>query len=863
MRTRNYDYIVVGSGSSGSALASVLATKGSTLLIERGANHTSFPQSMYRQGWPQIAVLALDRLQIEGSGHWTGTANVLGGGSALNAAVCWRGERKIFEELGFDLEKVEEKFKFLEDRICYETENTEVSQAVVDAWESLGFPFVNTSSGLASWAETSLPHPFVQRSRSILPPTQKRMPASSLYEHTFPDQESSILDAGNLTVYLLTKAKRVLFSDAKEAVGVEVISPAGEFSVYVRKSGMIFLCAGVFETPKLLMLSGIGPRGILNNFGIKVIHENEEVGRNLIDRKEVNVAFPLSRPINGDDIEMLDIAAIGDSYWASVIHKHSIPWGNAMQGCLTCAPINRTKSCFEQMFGALMSYGSGMESIGLPVYVSQRYPRTRGHISLSSSDYNDPPRVFDGWTTDFDLLSSDAKYDLDILKTGMIDLVLNAMNNTTLLESFGFPSRSSGIFPLEFLSSDINGSYFDTTKTVFDSCTFSETYLSSNKCLSWDTCFPSFPTLSKNDTVLEKSLFELLSSSQHASSTCKVGYVVDKKTLAVRGVQGLYIADLSVVASPIDIHPMMTAMTIGLVLGDSIKSIPIEEYDEFPVTLSIIFIAFVGCLLMFWLKIKSSKTEDIEEVESEKRPNGMSRASIRDIFTSMKAVPQQRARDLVALNTDKPLEGNLIEDNGEVIETTCLMSWSDVSCTYESGRGDNKKSVTTLFNNFGSMNEGEVTAIMGPSGAAKSTLLDILSGRKSLGKVEGSFSLFGSRHNISVDGLEKLGAQIQASSVYIPQQEYFYPTQTCEEAILFQVNMKFGRGDMKERRKFMSACLSIVGLPPLKFASRIIGGELAGGITIRGLSGGERKRLALACTLALKPKMMFIDELTR
>ena len=55
----------------------------------------------------------------------------------------------------------------------------------------------------------------------------------------------------------------------------------------------------------------------------------------------------------------------------------------------------------------------------------------------------------------------------------------------------------------------------------------------------------------------------------------------------------------------------------------------------------------------------------------------------------------------------------------------------------------------------------------------------------------------------------------------------------------------------------------IVGLESEAYASRKIGGGLAGGVMVRGLSGGERKRLALASVLALKPKMLFIDELTR
>ena len=164
------------------------------------------------------------------------------------------------------------------------------------------------------------------------------------------------------------------------------------------------------------------------------------------------------------------------------------------------------------------------------------------------------------------------------------------------------------------------------------------------------------------------------------------------------------------------------------------------------------------------------------------------------------------------------------------------------------------------------MREGEVTAIMGPSGASKSTLLDILAGRKSVGAIGGTFSVLGRSFNISGgrrEGLEQLGKSIQGISAYIPQQEYFYPTQTCEEAIRFSTNMKFGRASLKESTAFIHACLDVVGLEAEAFASRKIGGELAGSVMIRGLSGGERKRLALASVLALKPKMIFIDELTR
>lgn len=91
----------------------------------------------------------------------------------------------------------------------------------------------------------------------------------------------------------------------------------------------------------------------------------------------------------------------------------------------------------------------------------------------------------------------------------------------------------------------------------------------------------------------------------------------------------------------------------------------------------------------------------------------------------------------------------------------------------------------------------------------------------------------------------------------------FFPNQTPEEAVEFVANLKLGRdergNDMRKHR--IDQILDLVGIPKAT-RKRSIGGILAGGLVIRGLSGGERKRLALACAIAMKPKILFLDEIT-
>jgi len=91
----------------------------------------------------------------------------------------------------------------------------------------------------------------------------------------------------------------------------------------------------------------------------------------------------------------------------------------------------------------------------------------------------------------------------------------------------------------------------------------------------------------------------------------------------------------------------------------------------------------------------------------------------------------------------------------------------------------------------------------------------------------------------------------------------FFPNQTPEEAVKFVANLKRGKDERgyEVRKKRVNQILDLVGIPHAA-RKRAIGGTLAGGVVIRGVSGGERKLLALACTIAMKPKLLFLDEIT-
>ena len=897
----NFDFIIVGGGSSGSVLASELASKGPTLLIERGTNNSAYPQSKLRQGWPQISAIATKQSKNHGSGHWLGTPEILGGGSALNAGVCWRGQMSIFDSLGFEREDVEKTFKHLEERLCVSNEqvNNTFLQAFSEAWEELGYTLMNNASlSGTTWTQHQNASRTVRLARTVLPTQDTRRPASQLFDTPFSYsdeqmlisnedyEQPSTLSQGNLTVFLSTTAKRIIFN-GEVAVGINISSPAGDASVYVRKGGKIFLSAGTLETPKLLMLSGIGPSATLSKYNITPIHINDAVGQDLIDRKEYSALIPVLKELEGDSVALLDIAAFNEDTWASTSNKFVPSWANALAGCRACDPIDRTPACFEQFLGALTFYGSGSIPLNfVPYIVFQRHPLTTGFVTLNSEDFRDQPLVNDGWDVDYDKLTPDALRDLKIITDGVEELISGMLANSTLLENLGYDAGRDKEGPFDdalvgVLSEGRN--FFVSSANSLNQCKFSSSFYDDSFCGNWDECVPTIPPLPfKNREELERLVFKGLASAYHVSGTCKADAVVERKSLSVIGVKGLHVCDLSVITQPVDTHSMLTAMAIGHLVGSSTGSVPTSQYEKIPVILGIlcisivIFVVVSSLLNHYYHLIK--RQYDPQPIQQEEGGNDVTVLDVWGINNndSEKARQTQKLRirentlssnpeDYADSTNSHASTGSQIHDNKD--PSSYLMKWSNVSCTYQKKKKKlHSDCVTTLFESYGYMKEGDVTAIMGPSGAAKSTLLDILAGRKSVGDIYGNFSILGKSLNVAKNkggGVLRLSKAIEGISAYIPQQEYFYPTQTCKEAIEFTLNMKFGRGDFHEQEHVIKACLDVVGLDSESYASRKIGGELAGGVSVRGLSGGERKRLALACVLALRPKMLFVDELTR
>ncbi|CAL5218719.1 g432 [Coccomyxa viridis] len=106
-----------------------------------------------------------------------------------------------------------------------------------------------------------------------------------------------------------------------------------------------------------------------------------------------------------------------------------------------------------------------------------------------------------------------------------------------------------------------------------------------------------------------------------------------------------------------------------------------------------------------------------------------------------------------------------------------------------------------------------------------------------------------------------VGRQFEQVSMYVAQEEMFVPTLSCWETLHIHAALRNrSRESAPDLQKRMQDVLSVMGLSRVRDTQ--VGGVLAGGIMVRGLSGGEKRRLSIACALIAQPSLLFLDEPT-
>ena len=404
---REFDYIVVGSGSAGAVIAARLSEDAdvSVLLLEAGPRDRH-PLQVMPLAFSKVATGHIGTWQywsepepgLDGRQLPIPRGRTLGGTSSINAMIAIRGNPRDYDGWnvpGWSHAEVLPYFRKSESHWRGESpfhggngpvaitpmEGPEmVWEPLLAAAQAAGIPYCEDPNGPVQEG--------ISRMESTVTNGQR---ASTARAYLYP-----AMDRTNLTIETAALARRIVVEQG-HATAVEFLQ--GGSVKRARAAREIVLCGGAYNSPQLLMLSGIGPAEQLREMGIEVVQDLPGVGQNLSDHPNIINEYELKTDAGLTRYLRADRAGIAAARWfvrhdgpfaytgtSANVFWRSLPGLDRPDIQMMCMPVS----------GAANPWWPGIQKAETPklsVRTGFLHPKSRGWVKLRSTDPRDHPRI--------------------------------------------------------------------------------------------------------------------------------------------------------------------------------------------------------------------------------------------------------------------------------------------------------------------------------------------------------------------------------------------------------------------------------------------------------------------------------------